>query len=600
MEFRLLGPLEVADGDGTIRLAEGGQRSVLVLLLLHRNEAVPADRLIDALWGQHPPATAAKVLQNHVGQLRRALGDRGGARLQTRGRGYAVLVEAGELDIERFERLMRAGSDALDRDDPDVAGARLREALALWRGPPLADVAYASFAQPEIARLEERRSVALEQRIDADLALGRHADVLGDLEALVAEHPLRERPRAQLMLALYRSGRQAEALEAFQNARDVLVGELGVEPGPPLRELQAAILRHDPGLAAAPGVWPRLRGGSRRARALLAAGGAALLAAAVAAVLVERRGEVSSGARVVLDLADNSIAAVDPVSGRAKLAFPLPGRPTGVAAIGDAAMVVTVDSRALVMADAASRSIVRTVPLRIQPAAMVATGKDVWVADGRHGELLQFRLGYERPVARLGWRRPRAGPTALAAGAGAVWVADGSRRLWRIDARTHDTRAVDAGVPLAGVTVGAGAVWAFCSRPATVVRIDPGSGATTRIPIATRGGSAAPSPIGIAATSRAVWALNANTATVTRIDAEQGGVTTTTDIGVDRAPRGIATAGETVWVANSDGTLSRIAAAGGEPATVWVGESLDGVAATRGRVWVTTRALDRQIPGGPS
>jgi hypothetical protein len=218
----------------------------------------------------------------------------------------------------------------------------------------------------------------------------------------------------------------------------------------------------------------------------------------------------------------------------------------------------------------------------------------------RHGELLQFRLGYERPVAGLGWRRPRAGPTALAAGAGAVWVADGSRRLWRIDARTHDTMAVDAGVPLAGVTVGAGAVWAFCSRPATVVRIDPGSGATTRIPIATRGGSAAPSPIGIAATSRAVWALNANTATVTRIDAEQGGVTTTIDIGVDRAPRGIATAGETVWVANSDGTLSRIAAAGGEPATVWVGESLDGVAATRGRVWVTTRALDRQISGGPS
>jgi DNA-binding SARP family transcriptional activator len=147
MDFRLLGPLEVTDGDGTVRLAEGRQRSVLVLLLLHRNEAVSSDRLIDALWGQRPPATAAKVLQNHVGQLRRALGDRDGARLQTRGRGYAVRVEAGELDVERFEQLVRAGSDALDRDEPAVAAAGLREALALWRGPALADVAYESFAR---------------------------------------------------------------------------------------------------------------------------------------------------------------------------------------------------------------------------------------------------------------------------------------------------------------------------------------------------------------------------------------------------------------------------------------------------------------------
>jgi DNA-binding SARP family transcriptional activator/DNA-binding beta-propeller fold protein YncE len=600
MDFRLLGPLEVADAGSTIRLAEGGQRSVLVLLLLHRNEAVPSDRLIDALWGQHPPATAAKVLQNHVGQLRRALGDRGGVRLQTRGRGYAVVVEAGELDVERFERLMQAGSDALDRDEPDVAGARLREALALWRGPPLADVAYESFAQPEIARLEERRLVALEQRVDADLALGRHADVLGDLEALVAEHPLRERPRAQLMLALYRSGRQAEALESFQDARNALVGELGVEPGPALRELQEAILRHDAELAAAPAAWPRLRRRSWRGRALLAAGGTALLAAAVAAVLVELGGGGSSGAHVVLDLADNSIAAVDPASGHAKLAFPLPGRPTGVAALGDAAVVVTVDSRALVMADAGSRSMVRTVALRIEPAAIAAGNDSVWVADGRRGRLLQFRLGYELPVARLGWRRSRAGPTALAVGAGAIWVVDGSRRLQRFDARSHAATVVDTGVPLAGVTVGAGAVWTFSSRPATVVRVDARSGATTPIPIATRGGSAAPSPIGIAATSRAVWVLNANTATVTRIDAEQGGVTATIPIGVDRAPRGIAAAGETVWVANSDGTLTRIAAAGGEPGTVWVGESLEGIASTGGRVWVTTRALDRQIPGGPS
>jgi DNA-binding SARP family transcriptional activator len=598
MEFRLLGPLEVADGDGTVGLAEGRQRSVLVLLLLHRNEAVSSDRLIDALWGQHPPATAAKVLQNHVGQLRRALGDRDGARLQTRGRGYAVRVDVGELDVERFEQLVRAGSDALARDDPAAAAARLRKALALWRGPALADVAYESFAQGEIARLEEQRLVALEQRIDADLALGQHASVIGELEALVAEHPLRERLRGQLMLALYRSGRQAQALEVFQEARRALVDELGVEPGPSLRELQAAILRQDAALAPTPGRWPRVQPRSRRAQAVLAIAGAALLAAAVAALLVERGGETPSSARLALDLADNSIAAVDP-SGNPTLGLSLPGRPTGVAAVRDAALVVTVDSPTLVVADVPSRTIAQ-VALRFQPGAVAAEGNDVWVADGGHGVLLRFRVGYKRPVARLRWPRSHGGPTAVALGDGAIWIADGSRSLWRLDPLTHEAEAVPAGVPLDGVAVGAGAVWAYSSRPPTVVRVDPPEHLSPPIRIATRRDEAAPSPIGIATTSRAVWVLNGNTGTVTRIDPELGGVDSTIKIGVDRAPRGIAAAGETVWVANADGSLSRIAAAGGEPATVWIGEALSGVASAGGRLWVTTRAVDREIPGGPS
>ena len=252
MLFRLLGPVEVSDGDRPVRLGEGKQRAVLVLLLLHRNEAVSSDRLIDALWGEAPPATAAKVLQNHVGQLRRALDDREGQRLQTRGRGYVLQVQDGELDVDRFDRLAEEGAQALARERPADAAARLREALALWRGSPLADVAYEAFAQPEIARLEERHVAALEQRIDADLALGRHADVVAELEGLVAQHPLRERLRAQLMVALYRCGRQADALEAYGEARRVLLDELGVEPGPALRELQAAILRQDPELAPAP------------------------------------------------------------------------------------------------------------------------------------------------------------------------------------------------------------------------------------------------------------------------------------------------------------------------------------------------------------
>jgi DNA-binding SARP family transcriptional activator len=217
--FRLLGPLEVSDGDHPFPLGEGRQRAVLVLLLLHRNEAVSSDRLIDALWGEAPPATAGKVLQNHVRQLRRALDDREGRRLQTRDRGYVLHVQDGELDLDRFDRLVEEGGEALARERP--AAARLREALALWRGSALADVAYEAFAQPEIARLEERHIATLEQRIDADLALGRHTDLVAELEGLVAQYRLRERLRAQLMVALYRSGRQADALEAC-NARAAL------------------------------------------------------------------------------------------------------------------------------------------------------------------------------------------------------------------------------------------------------------------------------------------------------------------------------------------------------------------------------------------
>ena len=252
MLFRLLGPLEVTDGDSPVRVGEGRQRSVLVLLLLHRNEPIATDRLIDALWGEAPPATAAKVLQNQIGRLRRALGDREGRRLRTHGHAYALRVEAGELDVDHFERLVRAGGKALGDDRPAEAAARLGEALTWWRGPPLADVAYETFAQPEIARLEERRLVAVEWRIDAQLALGHSADLVAELDTLVAQHPLREHLRGQRMLALYRCGRQAEALEAFRDARRLLIEEVGVEPGAELRGMHEAILRHDPALELEP------------------------------------------------------------------------------------------------------------------------------------------------------------------------------------------------------------------------------------------------------------------------------------------------------------------------------------------------------------
>jgi predicted ATPase/DNA-binding SARP family transcriptional activator len=250
--FRLLGPLEVEGEAGPFAVVGRKQRVLLGLLLLHAGEVVSSDRLVDELWGERPPATAATSLRNLVAQLRRRLG---AETIVTRAPGYLLRVEPEQLDRARFERLIAEARGA----EPRERAMLLREALMLWRGPPLADLSFERFAQPEIQRLEELRLEALEERIEAELAEGQGGELVAELEALVAEQPLRERLRGQLMLALYRSGRQAEALDAYQTARRMLVEELGVEPSPALQELQGAILRQEPGLAPAPRPEARTR-----------------------------------------------------------------------------------------------------------------------------------------------------------------------------------------------------------------------------------------------------------------------------------------------------------------------------------------------------
>jgi DNA-binding SARP family transcriptional activator len=239
MEFRILGPLEVVEGDRPIALGGARQRALLALLLTRPNFVVSTDRLVDELWGAQPPKAALNTVQYYVSQLRKSLG---ADRILTRSPGYLIRIEPGELDLERFEAL-------LGQADPEA----LREALALWRGPALADLAFEPFAQAETARLEELRLAALERRIDLDLESGQAAELVGELEALIAGHPLRERLRGQLMLALYRGGRQAEALAAFQAARATLVQGLGIEPSTALQELERGILRHDPVLLVGEG-----------------------------------------------------------------------------------------------------------------------------------------------------------------------------------------------------------------------------------------------------------------------------------------------------------------------------------------------------------
>ena len=249
LEFQILGPLAVTDGETPATLGGRRQRALLAILLLHANEVVSPDRLIDDLWGDAQPATAANTLQVYISQLRRALG--AGSGLVTRAPGYVLEVEPARLDARRFERLVAEGLEALAAGRLRRAASTLDAALGLWRGHALADFAYEAFAQGEIARLEELRLTAREASIDAKLGLGRHLDLVGELEALVEEHPLRERFRGQLMLALYHSGRQVEALEAYQAARRALIDELGLDPSTELQALERAILNQDPDLTVA-------------------------------------------------------------------------------------------------------------------------------------------------------------------------------------------------------------------------------------------------------------------------------------------------------------------------------------------------------------
>lgn len=249
LEFRLLGPLEVWREGRPVKLGRERQRALLAALLLNANEVVPAERLIEELYGGDPSGTAANALQAMVSRLRRLLDD---DVVVTRAPGYLLRADPEQVDATRFERLAAEGREALDAGDPIRAGGLLREALALWRGPPLVDIALPDFVQAETRRFEELRLAALLDRIDGDLAAGRGGELVPELEALVAANPLQERSRGQLMLALYRAGRQADALAAYRETRAFLREELGLEPSKALQQLERAILTQDAALDAAP------------------------------------------------------------------------------------------------------------------------------------------------------------------------------------------------------------------------------------------------------------------------------------------------------------------------------------------------------------
>jgi YVTN family beta-propeller protein len=585
IEFRVLGALEVVDQGRPLALGTPKQRALLAVLLVHRGEPVSSDRLIDELWGERAPASAIKIVQGYVSNLRKVLGEE---RLVTRGRGYVLQADPGQLDVDRFESLVAEGLGALNDGDARAAAGRLGDALALWRGPPLADFAYESFAQSEIARLTEARLAALEQRIEAELALGEHARLVGELEALVREHPLRERFVAQLMLALYRSGRQADALESYRIARRRLVEELGLEPGRELHELERAILAQDPVLEPpAPDTARRVTAlAQRRPGPLLIAAGAAVLLAALVAVSVRLAGSGQSTVRV----APNSLVAIDPRSDGVIGAVQVGARPGGVAFGSGSLWVANLDDQTVSRIDPDTLRTLRTIPVSGPPTGIAANAGGAWVVESNFNaavttvsssvfvDHLDPEFNTSVAAVPIGAVDPTAGG-AVAAQGSSVWVAPSTGELTRLDGMTGNrVWQLDPNASPVGIAIGAGAIWLTDPEAGNVVRVDP-SGLVTPIAVGD-------TPTGIAVGGGGVWVADSLDDAVVRIDPDTRSPTSTIPVG--RSPAGVAYGAGSVWVADSgDGTVTRIDPHTGSKATIRVGGSPQAITIAGGKVWVT-------------
>lgn len=596
MEFRVLGPLEIRDDDGNeLPLGQGRERALLALLLLHANEVVSLDRIVDDLWGEDAPPTADKIVRNQISQLRRIVD----GQLVTAGHGYRLDVPPGSVDVESFEALLAQGRHELHEGRPAAAADLLGSALSLCRGPPLEEFAYEQFAMGDIARLEELHAAAVEDRIDAQLALGHHAEAIPELEQLVDRYPLRERLRRQLMLALYRSGRQAEALEQYRQARLVLIRELGLEPTEELRQLERAILAHDPALAAPQTVGAEEDVGKTAPRTLsrrlfrprlLVVLGLVLVVGAVVAAADRILGEGSTESSAPTQ---DAVAVIDPRSGRVVDRVAVGGRPVAVAVGAGSVWVANADDGTLSKIDPHERKVVARIGLGV-PASDVAVGEgSVWVAGGSEGTLLRidprtdtvvkkFDLAGSNPLApdaaysvAVGggavwvgsayWRVVRIDPetetvtgsvpvghipVALAAAGGDVWATLLDGRTVRIDARADaSTGTVSGPFRPMDIGVGSGSVW-VADEPGTVWQID---AATVSV---THAVTVPPGLLGLSVSGRDVWATSSRAAAVTRIDARSGTVLGTVPVG--GAPLDVAVGFGKVWV-----TLGGVA--GGQP-----------------------------------
>ena len=520
IDYRILGPLEVSANGRPIEIGGPKLRALLVTLLLRANESVPRDVLVHELWGEQPPIGAQHSLDVYVSRLRKSLdGAANGPVVVTRPGAYSLRLAEGQLDALRFENLVGQGRAALAANAPDQAAEKLRAALELWRGEALADLVNGHGPRIEAARLEELRLSAVEDRIDSDLALGRHADVAGELEALAAMHPLRERLHGQLMIALYRSGRQAEALETYQAVRRTLVEELGLEPGPALQRLESAILRQDPSLdlpgpaAAGSGL---VQVPERRQPWLLRPKRLPAVAAALA-VVIALLVAVTTRAPAQVAAGPNTVGVIDGGAARLSAVVTGVGRPNGVAYGAGAVWVTDSADNKLLQVDPAGQ-VVDHIQVRPGPAGVVVADGEVWVANDLDGTVSEVNPGSGTQVAVI---PVGIGPDAIAAGYGSVWVANvTSDTLSRIDATTGEPMTtISLGSAPTAIAVGDGAVWATSQETGELLRIDP---ADNRISQAIAVGQ---SPDGLAVGAGSVWVADGG-GTVTRFNPRTGQVRT--------------------------------------------------------------------------
>jgi DNA-binding SARP family transcriptional activator/streptogramin lyase len=621
VEYRILGPLEVRQDSRAVALGGLKQRALLAVLLLNANRTVSSERLIDEVWGDDPPKSATKGLHFYIFQLRTALepGRPPGAPsrlLVTHGSGYELRVDDEELDLYRFERLVATAERAGESGDHAAASKALAAALDLWRGPPLADLASQPVSQAPIARLGEARLAAVEDRCEAELALGHHTRLIWELERLVADNPLRERLSGQLMLALYRSGRQAEALDIYRKTRGVLVEELGIEPNRQLQQLERAILAQDPalelpestkqhagrsgeGAAAAPAIAAVRR--RRPGRLVAVAMAVGVLAAGVVFTLTRWTEEsaqpraqapgLSAGreARVV----PTSVVAIDPGTNHAVSVVQL-GAGTQVKAVDEGAVwVANIPNRTISRIDPEFKRVVATISVPMTPDVVV-TGEDhAWVA-GREGNLLRIDLGtnVSEPwdvLTDQGALQIETGTVldgAIAVGHDALWIGVANvLTLWRTDAKTGEVLATINGIDPRAMVAGDDALWVLDSA-GRVFRIDPG---TNRVAAAFRIGAAPQSPAGLAIGEGAVWVLDTSARHLLRVDPATNEVAASIPVNVGPMDA-VAAGGGAVWVTQrTHGAVLRIDPATNQvAATTRLGHAIElgTIGFGAGRVWI--------------
>ena len=542
MRFCVLGPLEAYENERAVPVGGGRQRALLAILLVHAGETVSRDRLIEELWHGEPPASASQSLDSYLSRLRKVFRDVGaGDVLATKHPGY--VLHAPDIDALQFEALVREGREVLRTGDPATAATRLSEALSLWRGQPYAEVADEDWARAEVGRLAELRLAAAEDRIGAELALGRDAAVIPDLENLATTYPTRERLVGQLIVALYRSGRQADALAAYRAARTSLVEELGIEPGPELRRLHDAVLAQDASLDLTPPSSTQtpvaVASGGRRRRLRLAIVGAAAIVSAVSIAIVILTGEQHSPQGSVP--ADGA-GGVDPLTGRVAVSVQVGSAPAGITSEGGRVWVSNGADGTVTRIDTRAGHVDQTLAVGSSPAGIAAGAGSIWVANSLDGSVSRIdpRSGQVVQTIPAGRR-----PVSVTIGAGAVWVADADgAAVIPLDPRTGATRE---SIPLQasprGIAVGFGSIWITEPLAHKLVRIDPRDGSTlTEVAV---GGGAGPLAVG----KDAVWVLNTLDGTLSRVDPITNAVTSTVPIG--QAPEGVAAGPRSVWVADA-------------------------------------------------